>query len=62
MIVETAKLTKNNRITIPKRVREEMNWEPGQVIELVRKGAGFALVPVEGSSNSPKQPKKVTPS
>lgn len=54
-MIEIAKLTKDNRITIPKSVREEMNWKPGQVIELVPKGSGFSLVPVPNPAKTTKR-------
>ena len=41
-----ATLSEKFQISIPKEVREEQKWLPGQKFALIPKGAGVMLVPV----------------
>lgn len=42
----TATLSSKFQISVPKEVREEHNWEPGQKLAFIRTGGGVMLVPV----------------
>lgn len=43
---DTATLSAKFQISIPKAVRTEMRWEPGQVFAFIPKGEGAMLMPV----------------
>ena len=42
----TATLTSRFRISIPKALREEQNWEAGQEFMFIPRGKGVLLMPV----------------
>jgi AbrB family looped-hinge helix DNA binding protein len=42
----TATLSAKFQISIPKEVREQQGWKPGQKFAFVPSGGGFRLVPV----------------
>ena len=48
---ETAKLTRQFRIAIPKSLGAERGWRPGREVAIVRKGTGVLLVPVPDASD-----------
>ena len=41
----TATLSSKYQISIPKRVREEMQWKPGQELVFIPKHKGVMLIP-----------------
>ena len=43
---DTATLSAKYQISIPKAVRAERRWRPGQVFAFIPKGDGLLLVPV----------------
>jgi AbrB family looped-hinge helix DNA binding protein len=43
---ETAKLSSNFQISIPKSIRTARSWQAGQVFAFIPKGDGVLLVPV----------------
>lgn len=42
----TATLSSKFQISIPKSVREEQHWEPGQEFVFIPKGKGVLIMPV----------------
>ena len=45
-MMPTATLSSKFQISIPKALREEQHWQPGQVFVFVPKGKGVLLMPV----------------
>jgi len=43
---QTAKLSSDFRLTIPKSVREENGWHNGQTFTFIPKNGGVLLIPV----------------
>ena len=39
-------ITNENHIDLPKEVREDINWQPGQELMVIRRGLGIFLGPV----------------
>jgi AbrB family looped-hinge helix DNA binding protein len=44
---KTIKLSSKGQIVIPKDVRDELGWESGTIVKLVRTINGIALQPIE---------------
>jgi len=44
-----SKLTSKGQITIPKRIREKLNLEPGDRVLFIEKEGGVVLVPVKNT-------------
>ena len=42
----TATLSSKFQISIPKAVRDELHWEPGQQLVFIPKGKGVLLMPL----------------
>ena len=45
-MTDTATLSSNFQISIPKSLRSARQWKPGQQFAFIPKGAGVMLVPV----------------
>lgn len=43
---DTATLSSDYQISIPKRIRESRDWKPGQNFAFIHKESGVLLVPV----------------
>jgi AbrB family looped-hinge helix DNA binding protein len=42
----TSKISSKYQISIPKAVRERLDWRPGQKIAFIDKGKGVLMIPV----------------
>ncbi len=49
--METTKLSVKGQIVLTKNLREEMNWKPGDVLEIATKGDLIILKKIEKSIN-----------
>ncbi len=47
--MKAAVLSKRFLLTIPKYLRDKEGWKPGQKFELISRGKGVELVPVQKS-------------
>ncbi|MCF6291684.1 MAG: AbrB/MazE/SpoVT family DNA-binding domain-containing protein [Desulfobacterales bacterium] len=48
----TTILSSKGQVIIPKSIREEHHWEPGQRLEVIKSGEGVQLKPVEPFSKT----------